>query len=138
MRLLLLCASGAAALSPLRCGPPPRDQRAILPGAYAYESVVLLPGDVDSTRFAGRLVVDRVSPDSLGGRLDAAGLDARLEDGRFEVVSYRVVARRTRDSLALVHAVARSGDPHAPRCHVGATRPGFFVEGRCALRLIAP
>ena len=59
-------------------------------------------------------------------------------DGRFDVVSYRMVARRPSDSLWVVHYIRPLGEGRTPRCTVGATRPGYFVDGRCTLRSVAP
>lgn len=132
MRAPLLIAT-AAAVSPLRCGPPPRDERPLATGRYAYEAVVLLPGRRDSTRLAGELSVDAATPDSLTGRVAVPGLAASWREARFDVVGYRVVVPMAGDSAtALVHSIRRDGD--AARCHVSASAPGAFVEGRCTLR----
>lgn len=131
-------ALAATLLLPLHCGPLPVEQRVVPTGRYAYEVAVLLPGAADSSAFRGTLVIDGASPDALSGHLEVPELDRALADGRFDVVSYRMVATRPADSLAIVHHLRPLGAGRAPRCTVGATRPGYYVEGRCTLRAVHP
>lgn len=136
MRAPLLIAAAVAA-SPLRCGPPPRDERPLSTGPYAYEAAVPIPGRPDSLRLAGIVHVDASTPDSLHGRVAVPGLAARWREARFDVVGWRVVVPLAGDSAtALVHSLRRDG--RTVRCHVGASSPGTFVEGRCTLRPTAP
>jgi hypothetical protein len=123
---------------PLNCGPLPVEERAMPTGRYAYEAAVRLPGDADSTYFRGTLVVDVATPESVAAHLEVPELERALADGRFNVVSYRLVGTRPADSLSVVHHLRPLGAGRTPRCIVGATRPGFFAEGRCTLRAIAP
>jgi hypothetical protein len=131
-------ALAAAMLAPLHCGPIPPEERAIPTGRYAYEVAVRLPDAADSTFFRGTLVVDAASPTVLAAHLEVADLDAALADGHFNVVSYRLVGTRPTDSLSVVHHLRPMGAGRAPRCTAGATRPGFFAEGRCSLRAVSP
>ena len=131
-------ALAVAMLLPLHCGPIPPDERAIPTGRYAYEVAVQLPGAADSTFFRGTMVVDAASPASLSAHLEVADLEPALADGHFNVVSYRLVGTRPTDSLSVVHNLRPLGAGRTPRCTVGATRPGFFAEGRCTLRAVKP
>ena len=133
-----LAVAAAALLSPLHCGPLPIEQRVVPAGRYAYEVAVRLPDAADSTYFRGTLVVERSTPDSLTAHLEVPELERSLVDGRFDMVSYRMVANRPGDTLNLVHYIRPLGEGRTPRCTVGATRPGYFVDGRCTLRSVAP
>ena len=138
MRLAALASLAAVMAVPLHCGPLPVEQRVVPTGRYAYEVAVRLPDSPDSTYFRGTLIVESSTPDSLAAHLEVPELDRPLVDGRFDVVSYRMVARRPSDSLWVVHYIRPLGDGRTPRCTVGATRPGYFVDGRCTLRSVAP
>lgn len=130
MRLPLLI---AAAVVPLRCGPPPRDERPIPTGRYAYQATVPVAGRPDSLRLAGFVHVDAATPDSLLGRVDVPGLAATWREAPFEVVGYRVVVPLVGDTArTLVHSIGRDGN--RVRCHVSVSAPGSFVDGRCTLR----
>lgn len=114
---------------------PPED-RVFPPGRYEYRATVLPPGATDSVRYAGALVLDAVTPDSLAGRWEVQGYEPALRENRWNVASYEVhaIATSGADTLTLIHSIKRGPAENEPACRVSATRPGYHAEGTCTLR----
>jgi hypothetical protein len=96
----------------------PPGERVFPAGRYVYHARLLPPGARDSADYRGTLVLEAVTPDSLGGRWEVPGYAPELRANHFNVVAYNVHARigAGPDSLIALHTLQRDPAGGAPRC----------------------